>query len=354
MTAYIIRRLLILPLILAGTTLLIFAVLQVLGPVERSALYVAEVPRSEEQIQRLITRYGLDDPFFLQYWYWLGGRVDPVTGETVGGILRGDFGYSRTGNQSVIDLIKRRFPATLELALWSMVPIIGFGIYLGIISALNHNKPIDQVSRVFAIIGWSFPTFVFGLLMILVFYAWLGWFEPGRLSIEFTREVMMPGFTRYTGMNTVDSLLNLRFDIFVDALMHLVMPVITLSVVIIALLLKITRSSMLEVLRQDYVTTARAKGLKENTVISRHVRRNALIPVITVAGATLAGLMNGAVTTEVIFNYPGLGSAAAEAALSLDVLTMLGLTLFTAFLFVFANLVVDILYGVLDPRVRLS
>jgi peptide/nickel transport system permease protein len=155
-------------------------------------------------------------------------------------------------------------------------------------------------------------------------------------------------------MNTVDSLLNLRPDIFVDALMHLVMPVITLSVVIMALLLKITRSSMLEVLRQDYVTTARAKGLQEKVVVNRHVRRNALIPVITVAGVTLAGLLNGAVTTEIIFNYPGLGAAAADAAVSLDVLTMLGLTLFTAFIFVFANLVVDVLYGFIDPRVRLN
>ncbi len=155
-------------------------------------------------------------------------------------------------------------------------------------------------------------------------------------------------------MMTVDSLLNLRFDIFWDALLHLVMPVFTLSVVIIALLLKVTRSSMLDVLRQDYVITARAKGLREKTVISRHVRRNALIPVVTVAGTTLAGLMSGAVTVEVIFNYPGLGSAAAAAAVSLDVLTMLGITIFIAFLFVFSNLIVDVLYGVIDPRVRLN
>jgi peptide/nickel transport system permease protein len=190
--------------------------------------------------------------------------------------------------------------------------------------------------------------------MILVFYAKLGWFEPGRLSIQFGREVMSPAFTQYTGMNTVDSLLNLRPDIFLDALKHLFMPVVTLSVVIVALMLKITRSSMLEVLRQDYVVTARAKGLDEKVVVNRHVRRNALIPVITVAGFTLAGLLNGAVTTEVIFNYPGIGAAAADAAISLDVLTMLGITLFTAFIFVFANLIVDILYGVVDPRVRLS
>ncbi len=354
MTAYVIRRLLILPIILLGVTMLIFAMMQVLGPVERSALYVRDIPKNEQQVNAIIRRYGLDKPFPVQYWNWLVGTEDQVTGETVGGILRGDLGYSRTGREDVVEMIKRRFPATLELALWSMVPIIGFGIYFGILAALNHNKPIDQITRVFAIIGWSFPTFVFGLLLILVLYAWLGWFEPGRLSLEYAQEVMQPTFTRYTGMNTVDSILNLRFDIFFDALNHLFMPVLTLSVVIIALMMKITRSSMLEVLRQDYVTTARAKGLKEKVVVNRHVRRNALIPVITVAGTTLAGLLNGAVTTEVIFNYPGLGSAAAAAALSLDVLTMLGLTLFTAFIFVFANLIVDVLYGVLDPRVRLN
>ncbi len=120
------------------------------------------------------------------------GQNDPETGERVGGILRGDLGFSRTGSQEVIELIKRRFPATFELALWSMIPIIGLGIWLGILSALHHNKPIDQVTRVFAIIGWSFPTFVFGLLMLLVFYAGLGWFEPGRLSIAYSQEVLQP------------------------------------------------------------------------------------------------------------------------------------------------------------------
>ena len=352
MTTYIIRRLMILPIILLGVTLLMFAMLQVLGPVERSALYVKDIPKTEQQVQAIINRYGLDDPFLQQYWRWLVGHTDPITDERIGGILRGDLGFSRTGREPVIDLVKRRFPATLELALLSVIPIIGIGIWMGVVSALHHNKPIDQISRVFAIIGWSFPTFVFGLLMILVFYAWLGWFEPGRLSIQFSQEVLKPEFVQYTHLMTVDSLLNFRFDIFVDALKHLIMPVTTLSVVIIALMLKVARSSMLEALRQDYVTTARAKGLKEKVVINRHVRRNAMIPIITIAGTTLAGLLNGAVTTEVIFNYPGIGSAAAAAALSLDVLTMLGLALFTAVIFVFANLIVDILYGIMDPRVR--
>lgn len=354
MTAYIIRRLLIIPIILFGVTILIFAMLQVLGPVERSALYIRDIPKNENALDAIIARYGLDDPVHIQYWRWLVGRTDPETGETVGGILRGDLGFSRTGREPVMDLLKRRLPATIELALWSVIPVVGFGIWLGILSALNHNKPIDQISRVIAIIGWSFPTFVFGLLVLLIFYAKLDWFQPGRLTIQNSQIINGPDFTQFTKMNTFDALLNLRFDIFLDALSHLVLPVLTLSVVISALLLKVTRSSMLEALRQDYVTTARAKGLREKVVINRHVRRNALIPVATVAGSTIAGLMNGAIVVETIFNYPGIGSAAAAAALSLDVLTMLGFALFTAILFIGANLVVDILYGFLDPRVRLQ
>jgi peptide/nickel transport system permease protein len=354
MATYIIRRLLILPIIMIGVTLLIFGMLQVLGPVERAALYVRDIPRNENQLQGIIRRYGLDDPFFVQYWRWLVGRVDPVTGDTVGGVLRGDLGYSTTGREPVIDLLRRRLPATIELALWSIIPVVAVGIWLGMQAALHHNKPVDQAARIFAILGWSFPTFVLALLMILVFYAWLGWFAPGRLSTEYTQEILKPGFTNYTRMITIDALLNLRFDIFLDALRHLVMPVVTLSVISTALLLKVTRSSMLEVLRQDYVTTARAKGLSERTVVNRHVRRNALIPVATIAGATVAGLFNGVIITETVFNYPGIGSAAAEAALTLDVLTMLGYALFTAILFVLTNLVVDIIYAVVDPRVRLD
>lgn len=354
MTAYIIRRLLILPIILFGVTILIFAMLQVLGPVERSALYVRDVPKNERQVENIIRRYGLDKPVLVQYWNWLVGVKDSVTGQRAGGVLRGDLGFSRTGRENVIDVLIRRLPATLELAIWSMIPVIGFGIWIGVKAALNHNKLFDQVARVFAILGWSFPTFVFALLLLLVFYARLGWFQPGRLSTAFSQEVLKPGFNQYTRMMTVDSLLNLRFDIFIDALRHLIMPVTTLMVIQVALLLKITRSAMLEEMRQDYVTTARAKGLPEKMVINRHIRRNALIPVITVVGLTLAGLLSGVVITETVFDFPGIGSWAAAAALSLDVLSMLGYALFSAVLLIVANLVVDVMYAVLDPRIRLS
>jgi peptide/nickel transport system permease protein len=355
MTAYIIRRLLTLPLILFGVTLLIFSVMVfALSPVERAALYVRDIPRNDAQVQLIIRRYGLDDPFFVQYWRWMVGRIDPVTGERVGGVLRGDLGYSRTGRQPVAELLWHRFPATAELALWSALPIIAIGIWLGILAATHHNKPIDQAARIFSTLGFSFPTFVFGLLALLIFYAWLGWFPPGRLSDSANAIVLSSQFTQYTRMNTFDALLNLRFDIFLDALRHMILPIITLSYLSWALLLRVTRSSMLEALRQDYVTTARAKGLSEQSVISRHVRPNALIPVTTVSGATVAGLLNGVVITETIFNYPGLGQVAVRAALTLDVLTILGYALFNGVLFVLINLTVDILYGILDPRVSLG
>ena len=354
MTAYIIRRLLLLPITVIGVTLLIFGMLQLLSPVERSALYVRDIPHTEGALDAVIQRYGLNDPFVVQYWRWLVGRADPVTGETVGGVLRGDLGYSRTGNQDVIDLLLHRLPATIELALWSIVPIIGVGIWLGVQAAVNHNKLIDQIARIFSIIGYSFPSFVFGLLVLLIFYARLEWFPPGRLSDWASQIVQSDAFTRYTQLNTVDALLNGRLDIFADSLRHMVLPVLTLSYIQWALLLKITRSAMLEALRQDYVTTARAKGVRERDVINGHARPNALIPVATVSGLTIVGLLNGVVFTETIFNYPGIGSAAADAAISLDVLTVLGFVLFTATLLIVANLVVDVMYAFLDPRVRLS
>jgi peptide/nickel transport system permease protein len=354
MTAYIIRRLLQLPITVLGVTVLIFAMTMILDPVERSALYVRDIPHTEGALDAIIRRYGLDDPFHVQYWRWLVGRVDAETGERVGGVLRGDLGFSRTGRQPVKDLIMHRLPASLELALWSVVPIVGVGIWLGIIAAVNHNRLIDQVARVFSIIGWSFPTFVFALLVLMIFYAKLRWFPPGRLSDWATAVIRSADFTRYTQLNTVDALLNLRMDVFWDALRHMVLPIITLCYIQWAMLLRLTRSSMLEALSQDYMTTARAKGLPERRVINRHALPNALIPVVTVGGLTVVGLVSGVVITETVFNYPGMGSAVADAAGSLDTLTVMGFVLLTSALLIVANLVIDILYAFLDPRVRLA
>jgi peptide/nickel transport system permease protein len=354
MLAYIIRRLLMLPILVIGVTILIFLLLSLLTPYERAALYVQDVPKRQGALDGVIEKYGLNDPIYVQYYHWLVGRKDPDTSEVKGGVLRGDLGFSRVGAGSVAEVIGRRLPATVELAMWAALPTIGIGIWLGMLSAIHHNKLADQVLRVASIVGWSIPTFVFGLLLLMIFYARLGWFAPERLSDWALRIVQSDAYTRYTQINTLDALLNLRLDIFLDAFAHLIMPVTTLSYLNWAFMLRVTRSSMLDTLRQDYLTTARAKGLIEKVVVRRHALPNALIPVVTVGGLTLIGLLNGVVITETVFNYPGMGSFLAEAAMSLDVVSVLGVTLFSSIILVLGNLLVDVLYGVIDPRIRLQ
>jgi len=251
--------------------------------------------------------------------------------------------------------IKDRFPGSAELALWSAIPMLFIGIFLGVQSAVHHNKFIDHVLRVFSIVGYSLPTFVFGLLMLMIFYSLLKWFPPERLSQWAKTVVYNPAlFTRYTNMNTIDAVLNGRFDIFLDAIRHLVLPVIGLSYLNWALVLRVMRSSMLESLRQDYITTARSKGLSEKVVVNRHARKPALIPVATIGGVIFVGYLSGVVITETIYSLHGMGKLYAEAALNLDIVTLLGLTLFNGLILVVGNLVVDILYAIIDPRVRLS
>lgn len=354
MVKYIVRRLLVLPIIILGVTMLIFAMLSLLTPYERASLYVQDIPKRQGAIEDIVEKYGLDDPIYVQYWHWMVGQKDEDTGEIVGGVLRGDLGWSQTGKSSVVDVIGRRLPATAELAIWAAIPMIGIGIWLGVLSAVHHDELVDQVLRVFSIVGWSIPTFVFGLIVLMLLYARLGWFAPGRLS-DWTAQIIQSGeFTRYTQINTLDALLNLRLDIFLDALKHLIMPVTSLAYLNWAFMLRVTRSSMLDTLRQDYLTTARAKGLAEKIVVRRHALPNGLIPVVTVGGLILIGLLNGVVITETVFNYPGMGSFLAQAAMSLDVVSVLGVTLFGSIILVFGNLVVDVLYGVIDPRIRLQ
>lgn len=354
MVNYVIRRLMLVPLILFGVTVLIFGMLQFLSPVERSALYVRDFPRNERALESVIRTYGLDEPVYTQYWYWLMGNRNESTGEIQGGILRGDFGYSRTASQSVADMIKRRFPATVELALWAMIPVVTGGILLGVIAAVNHNNPIDHAARVFGIVGWSLPDFVLGLLLLMIFYAKLDWLQPGRVSDWANQIVMSPEFRNFTGMITVDSLLNLRLDVFWDAAKHMILPVITLAYLWWALQMRVTRSSMLETLRQDYIVTARSKGVNNRTVVRKHALPNALMPVVTLGGATVIGLLGGVIIVETVYNYPGIGSAFAAAAVQLDVITVLAFTLLNSLIMVVAFVIVDVLYAYIDPRVRLN
>ncbi|MEN8241357.1 MAG: ABC transporter permease [Chloroflexota bacterium] len=352
MLTYIFRRIMIIPLIMVGISIMIFTMLSLLSPYERAALYIKEGQKHVAPIEDIVEKYDLDAPIHIQYWNWMIGKEDPDTGEIKGGVLRGDLGWSQAGKSTVAEAIGRRFPASAELALWSAVPMVSFGIWMGIKAAANQNKLTDQILRVLAIAGWSIPTFVLGLLLLKFFYSEQGLFPPGRLSIDMKQVVLSDAFVQYTKMHTIDALLNLRLDVFFDAGRHLVLPVVTLSVMNWAFLLRVTRSAMLDTLRQDYIVTARSKGLPEDQVINKHAVPNALVPVVTIGGLTMIGLFNAAVITETIFNFPGLGSFLVASML--DSVTLLGLTMFISLIFVFGNLIVDVLYGIVDPRIRLG
>ena len=341
MGAFIVRRLLLVPVILFGLAILVFSLVTLLSPTERVFLYVTQ-PLSKAKIEDLIERHGLDDPTYVQFTRYIGRLV------------RGDLGWSKTARAPVSSAIVKFLPATVELTMWSIVPIIVLGTWLGVISALYHNRAIDQVLRVFSIVGWSFPTFVFALLALMIFYARLSWFPAGRVSDWALQDILSPEFAQYTRIHTIDSVLNLRMDILWDALRHLVLPVVTLAYMSMALLLRVTRSAVLEALSQDYVRTARAKGLGESAVVYAHVLRNAMIPVTTIGGLLIIGLMNGVLIVEVVFNYKGLGWFFWNAARNLDVISILGFTMFNGVIIMLGNLAVDISYGFLDPRIRLS
>lgn len=345
MTAYILRRLLFLPIVVLGVSILIFSLMQLMSPFSRLSVFVTDpdqLKQGREQLESMVEELGLDDPLWIQYGRWMGG------------LLSGNLGWSESARRPVLDAIWNLFPASAELALYAAFPVIFFGIWLGKASAVRQDSLVDHVARATSLVGWSIPTFVFGILLLLVFYGLLGWFPPGRLSLSATRIVHSDAFTSYTGMHTIDAILNGNITVLGDALRHLVLPVISLACLSWAMLMRLMRSSMLEALRQDYIVTARSKGLPESVVINKHAQRNALLPVTTVAGLMIAGLLNGVVITEMIFNYRGLGQFAAEAAVSLDTASIVGFSLFNGVLLVLTNLVVDILYAAFDPRIRLE
>jgi len=340
--AYIVRRLLLLIPVLFGVTLLIFAVLQFFSPVERATLYVRS-PQQYSQLPEIIEKYGLNDPVWVQYGTWMNQ------------IFHGNFGWSRVVSLPVGKALLKFLPATLELAIFATPMIILGGIFLGSKAAAHKDRAFDHATRVGAIIGWSLPTFWLGLVLLMIFYGFFsGLLPPERLSTEMNLLVHSDQFTRYTNINVIDSILNGNGRVLVDSLRHLVLPVITLTVVSLAFIMRLMRSSMLEALSKGYILTARAKGLDENTVVNKHARRNALIPVLTVSGYIFAGLVNGVVITETIFNFKGLGWWAAKSAVNLDIAAILAFALFNGILFVLTNLVVDLLYARIDPRIRLG
>jgi ABC-type dipeptide/oligopeptide/nickel transport system permease component len=338
---YIVRRLLLLVVVLIGVTLIIFALLSLFSPEQRASAFVRDI-KQLDHLDSIIKTYGLDRPVYVQYVKWIGQ------------VFRGNFGWSTTVSRPVLEAFKFFLPNTVELALFSAPFIILGGIWLGSLSAVHRDRPVDHFTRFMSIVGWSLPTFWFGLVLLMIFYGYFrGLFPPEILGYEAQSFVESGAFTRYTRLNTIDALLNGDLWVFVDAIRHLVLPVVTLTTVQIALVMRIMRSSMLEALGKGYVLAARAKGAAQRTVIRKHARRNALIPVITVSGWLFAQLMGGVVITETIFNRKGLGWWWARAATQLDIPAVLMAVLFNGVLFVVTNLIVDLLYAYIDPRVRL-
>ncbi len=329
-------------LVLFGVSLLVFSIMMIIPPGRRAAIYVKQEKITPQQMEAMIKKYGLDDPAPVQYLRWMKS------------MLSGNFGYSVTASAPVLDGFKEYFPVTLELVLYATPLIILFGVWLGTIGAVNKDKPIDHATRVFAIIGYSLPTFWLGLILLMIFYGYLGIFPPGVLSNKGKDILFSPSFKRYTYILTIDSILNWRWDMFWDALYHLMLPTINLVLLSSALILRLMRSSMLESLGQDYIRTALAKGADKKTIHNIHARRNALIPVITISGVLFAGLMGGMVITETIFARTGIGLWMARAALQLDLPAIMFNVLFLGTVFVVVNLIVDIVYAYIDPRIRLT
>ena len=340
--AYIVRRLLLLIPVLFGVTLFIFGITMLFSPNQRATLYITS-PQQLADLPAIIELYGLDAPIWQQYTTWLGQ------------VFSGNLGWSKVVGMPVWEAIWHYLPASLELAIFATPLIILLGVRLGTIAAAHKDRPADHGTRVLAIFGWSLPTFWFGLLLLMVFYGLLrGFLPPDRLSVQMSILVHSDAFTRYTHINTIDAILNLNGPVLLDALRHLILPVVTLSVVQVAFIMRLMRSSMLEALGKGYILTAKAKGLDQRVVVNKHARRNALIPVITISGYLFAALANGVVITETIFIFKGIGWWAWQAAVNLDIPAVLGFALFNACLFVVVNLVVDILYTRVDPRVRLG
>ena len=280
-------------------------------------------------------RWGLDQPLPIQYVYY------------VSNLLQGDLGESISRRTPVAEELRQRVPATIELALFAMAFAIIVGVPLGIVSALNHDRWPDHLARFITLIGTSIPVFWLGLLLLYVFFYRLQWLPgPGRLDVG------MKAPTSITGMVTVDALLHRDWEVLTAALRRLVLPSLVLGSFAMGIVARMLRSSLLASLGDDYVRTARAKGLAERSVVAGHALRNALIPTVTVLGLTTASLLAGAVLTETIFSWPGVGSFAVSAALKLDYPALLGVTLVVAVIYVLVNLMVDIIYGLLDPRIR--
>jgi peptide/nickel transport system permease protein len=332
MIVFLGRRLAFLVLTVLGMSAVMFVVTRMI-PADPARIAAGEYA-NREMIDAVRQEMGLDRTLPEQYWRYLTS------------LARGDLGRSVQSRRPVLDDLLTHLPATLELSLFSLVLSTAIAVPLGIRAAVHRGRRTDHTSRVVALLGISLPVFWLGLMLQLVFYKHLGWFPiGGRLS-----PTVVPPPSR-TGLLLVDSALALDAAAFSNALWHLVLPGVTLSCITVAILSRMTRASMLGVLRQDYVRVARSKGLREARVVYRHALRNAAIPIVTVLGVQFGILMTGAVLTETIYAWPGLGRLAFKAIETLDYPVIMGFALFVTFFFSLVNLLTDLCYGLLDPRI---
>jgi peptide/nickel transport system permease protein len=334
MLRYLVRRLLLLVPILLGVSLLIFFWIRALpgGPAqsllgERSTPQLVAIYRH---------RYGLDKPVYVQYWSYL---------RTTGS---GDFGVSIASRRPVISEIGQKFPATVELALAAMLFAISIGVPLGFFAAKWHGGIFDNVSLIASLIGISIPIFFLAIILKYIFAIRLGWL-PSVGEISVTLDVKHP-----TNFYILDALIQGQWSVLWDVIKHLILPAIALGSIPLAIITRITRAAVLDVQNEDYVRTARAKGLPPQAVDRRHVLRNALLPVTTVIGLQTGLLLSGAVLTETVFAYPGIGSWLRDAIFNRDYPVIQGGILFLAVVFVLVNLVVDLTYAIINPRIRYS
>ncbi len=334
MLRYVVRRLLLLIPILLGVSILIFFWIRALPGNPASALLGERA--TPQLVKEYKERYGLDKPLPVQYWDYL-----KIT-------AKGDLGTSTSSRRTITSEIRRRFPATIELALSAMFVAIGLGIPLGFLAAKRHGGVFDNLSLVGSLIGISIPVFFLAIILKYLFAVRWGWLPSvGRENIELTT-------SHPTGLYVLDGLVTGDWTACWDAIKHLILPAIALGSIPLAVITRITRAAVLDVQNEDYVRTARAKGLPPRTVDRRHVMRNALLPVSTIIGLQTGLLLSGAVLTETVFAFPGMGSWLRDAIFSSDYPVLQGGILFLALVFVLVNLLVDISYAIINPRIRYS
>ncbi len=334
MLRFVLRRLALMVPVLVGLSILLFAWVRALpGDPARSLLGERATP---EGIDRINAAYGFDRPILEQYFLY------------VKALVQGDFGSSIETGRSVVDSFLEKFPATLELGVTALLFAVVVGVPLGYLAAQHQGRLLDTVVVSGSLLGVVTPVFFLAILLKLVFADWLGWL-PTAL-----RQDPRIDATHITNFYVLDGIMTQEWDAALDALQHLVLPALALGTIPLAIIVRITRASVAEVLHEDYVRTAESKGLARRTISRRHVLRNALLPVVTTIGLQAGLLLSGAVLTETVFSFNGIGQYLFEAIGKRDYPVLQGFIIFIAIIYSLINLLVDVLYGVIDPRVRAS